>query len=100
MGSYKGHFQTLRPIAASEAVSFNGTSAQSAVMPDHCFEVRLVATEDCFVEFGSNPTAAANTSMLISGDKGERYFHIHPGEKVAVIEGSTGGTLYITPMGR
>ncbi len=98
--SYKNIFQTLRPVAASEAVSFNATSAQSAEVPAHCFEIRLVATEDCFVEIGTNPTAATSTSMFISGDKSERYFHVHPGEKIAVIESSTGGTLYVTPMGR
>ena len=98
--SYKNHFQTLRPIGTSEAVSFSATSTQSAVIPDHCFEVRLTATEDCFIEVGKNPTAAVNTSMFISGDKAERYFHVHPGEKIAVIQEDTSGTLYITPMGR
>lgn len=84
--------------AAGEAVSVSGSSAQSAVFPatGPTKGVRLVSTTNCFVEIGANPTAAANTSTYLPAGVVE-YFACAAGHRVAVIQASASGTLYVRP---
>ena len=63
--------------------------------PNNTLHVRLVATSDCYVAFGANPTAVVGTSMLIPAMTPE-YFWVLPGEKLAVLQASAAGTLNIT----
>lgn len=83
--------------ATSQKVAISGTSAASSAIGSYVNKVRLHSTTDCFVEFGSAPTAVANTSMFIGANLPE-YFDIRPGHKVAVIQSSASGNLYITEM--
>ena len=65
------------------------------VVPNNTSHVRLVATSDCYIAFGANPTAVVGASMLITAGTPE-YFWVAPGEKLAVIQSSAGGILNIT----
>lgn len=90
-----GHaIQAMRPIA-SQSVAIGGTSAQSTAMDSDV--VRVCSTVDCFIEIGANPTAVAGTSMFLPLGMPE-YIHINRNDKVAVIQATTGGSLYITRM--
>jgi hypothetical protein len=57
--------------------------------------VRLVATADCHIVFGANPTATENDSFLPANQP--EYFVFSPGQLVAVIQDSVPGNLFITP---
>jgi len=82
---------------ASKTLEFSGASASAAVGNADYTTVRICATSDCFVEFGVNPLVAANTGMFLPAGVPE-YFFLAYGAKIAAIQASAAGTLYITPM--
>jgi len=88
----------LRP-GASHDVTFTTTSAQSAAIGGTITKVRLVATAACYVAFGANPTAVKPGSTRLAPNFPE-VFLVRPGEKVAVVQDSAGGTLTVTEMTR
>jgi hypothetical protein len=87
-----------RPLGAGEKVTTSGTSAQSAVMPANTSMVRVVASAACYLAYGADPTAVNTGAMYMPAGLVE-YFAIKPGEKLAVIQDSAAGTLYVQPMG-
>jgi hypothetical protein len=89
-----GHMVSALGLGVTSALAFTGTSAQSAVVGENTFVVRLVATEPCFVAIGANPTATVSSAYLPAGVV--EYFAITPGHRVAALQASSGGTLYVT----
>jgi hypothetical protein len=84
------------PVSLSgQTVAIGAASAQSSAMNRHSGVVRLVATVTCFVEIGTNPTAAAATGMYLPAGVPE-YFTVPQQGKVAVIQAVGAGSLYIT----
>jgi hypothetical protein len=55
----------------------------------------LVATADCHIALGTNPTADG-TCLFLPGNMPE-YFACSTTDQVAVIQDSAAGSLYITP---
>lgn len=95
VGTPNDGFQAIYP-GVSQKKAFNGTSAQSTAVGISTSIVRLVATEDCHLAFGTNPTAVADgTCMFLPADT-ECYIGIQPSHKIAVIQDSAGGDLFIT----
>lgn len=96
--------QTLNSTLRFSGVSQNVTVAGASAAVTNAFgsvgDVRLVSTTNCWVNFGKTPTAAvaANNIYLPAGVV--EYFHVSPGEKVAVIQDSAGGTLNVAEMTR
>lgn len=82
-------------LGTSQALTFTGTSAQSAVVGATTRIVRLVATQACFVSIGASPTAVANTSIYLPANT-VQYVSITGGHRVAAIQATTTGSLYIT----
>ena len=91
---YNGGFQAIIP-GTSQKLSYTGTSAQSSAVATATTLVRVVATTACFIKIGTNPTAVADTSMYLPAGIPE-YFGIEGGQKIAAIQLSSGGDLYIT----
>ena len=92
-GSLQSLAFSTGPVGAYSTAS---TSFGAPVLvPNNTSHVRLVATSDCYVAFGANPTAVAGAGMLITASTPE-YFWVAPGEKVAVIQVAAGGILNIT----
>lgn len=88
-------FQCLIP-GNFQLMNFTATSAQSTAFATGTSVVCLQATEDCYVSFGSNPTAVAATvtsSIIRAGHV--RYFGVTAGEKLAVIKKTSDGELDI-----
>ena len=83
-------------VVSHEKVSASGTSAQSAAFAASIYFVRIVSDEDCFIEFGSNPTST--TSKIFLPSKDVEYFKVSPGEKVAVILASGTGNLHVSQL--
>jgi hypothetical protein len=84
-----------RAYGDAERVAVSSSSAQSSAI--YAVEVLLHASTKCYVKTGSNPTAAATTSIpLEAGEK----FHLRLtyGHKIAVIRDSADGYLHIVPV--
>jgi hypothetical protein len=77
----------------SETVAIGAVSAQSNAF--ECGLIRVISSVDCFLYFGANPTSTSGEMLLKAG--AAEYFAVVPGEKLAVLQSSGGGTLYITP---
>ena len=88
-------FQCIYP-GTSQKRTVSSSSAQSSAVGDNTSIVRLHATTDCFVAFGTNPTAVADTGGVFMKADTSEYFMITPGDKIAVIRSSADGNLYIT----
>lgn len=86
------HYPLITQTVAIGAASASTTNAVGAHI--HC--VRLIATSACHVEFGASPTADSG-DMYLAANR-EELFTIKPGQKVAVIQNSAAGTLYVTEM--
>jgi hypothetical protein len=82
--------------ASTQSVAVSGTSAQSAVISGNTNYVRLFATTLCHIRAGSNPTAT--TSNMPLSPYVPEYFAVNSGQKIAVIQNSSSGTLYITEV--
>lgn len=77
-------------------VNYLVTSVQSDATMDSTI-IRLVATTDCYVEIGTNPTATASGSTLLPALVPE-YIKVSTKDKVAAIRKSADGTLNITEI--
>lgn len=58
--------------------------------------VRLTSTVDCFIVFGTSPTATTSDHFLKADIVYD--FRVSPGDKVSVIRSDTDGTLYISEL--
>lgn len=82
-------------LGTSQALTFTGTSAQSTAVAATTRIVRLVSTQACFVSIGASPTAVANTSIYLPANT-VQFVSITGGHRVAAIQATTTGSLYIT----
>ncbi len=93
-----GILQRWRPIEGNDQkLAVGAASVQSAPVSAQCYAVNLSATTNCHIAFGENPTATASTYLLKATDI-SLTLGISPGEKIAVIEDSAAGSLYIQEL--
>ena len=85
-------FQCITP-GTLQTVAFTGTSAQSSAFQGSTNIIRVCASQDCFILFGASPTATTSSIFMPAGVV--EYFSVTPGQKVAAIQSSVAGTLYI-----
>lgn len=78
----------LEPSIAHQSVSFT-TSTQSAALNTRTKFVRLEASADAYVLFGTNPTATATCGRIPSGVVEHRGVASVQGMKIAVYDGSS-----------
>lgn len=71
------------PPLATQTVAIGGSSVQSAAFNAKTVMVAVHTDAICSVEFGSNPTATANSRRLAANTT--EYFEVTPAQKVAVI---------------
>lgn len=84
-------------IITNQTVSVSGTSAAvTNAFGNGTTIIRLVSTTDCYLKFGATPTAVA-TDMLLPANVVE-YFGATPGVKIAALQRSASGVLYVTEM--
>ena len=90
-------------MGTSQTVSITSTSTASSATSaaadgDQSIQVvTLYATVDCFLAFGSSPTATSAGHFVGGGER--MYMRMAPGDKVAAIRSGTDGTLYMTELG-
>lgn len=92
---------TMRWSGVSDYVSVSATSAQSAAFGANTHEIRVVSTTNCHIKIGDDPTAAAtdNNGVYLPAGVVE-YFHVSPGQKVAVIRDTADGSMSVGEMTR
>jgi hypothetical protein len=83
--------------STTQTISVGATSAATTnPVSSYINVVRLISTTNCHVVIAKAPTATAS-SMYLAANR-EEYFVIKPGEKVAAIQDTAAGTLYVTEM--
>lgn len=92
---------TLRWNSLSDYVTVGAASAQSAVWGTTTEDIRVVSTTACHINIGQNPTAAAtdNNGFYLPANVVE-YFHVTPGQRLAVIQDAAAGVLCVSEMTR
>lgn len=93
-----GHkFQAIVTGGTSQSVAVSGSSTQSSAFQAATTVVRVYSTTDCFLKFGTNPTAVANTSIFLPAGVID-YLGVPQNQsyKVAVLQSTASGTLYVT----
>lgn len=85
-------FPIIRP-ANPQTLNFTGTASQSQTFQPQVTIGQLFATEDCFIKFGTNPTATSSDIFIPAGFV--LFYNIFGGEKLSVIQKDTAGTLYL-----
>lgn len=95
--------RTSYSLGTPAVLAFTGTSAQSAALSDltrtskaRAGTFRIVASADCFIAIGVNPTATTSSIYLPAGLV--EYIDVPAGSKIAAIQSSGAGNLNITPV--
>ena len=91
--------QCLAP-GTTQTVSISGVSAVTPnILDRNTVVVRVLATTSCFITIGTGTPTANTTHMPIVANIPE-YFRVDaaPGVRVAGIQISAGGALYVTEM--
>jgi hypothetical protein len=91
---------TLRYSGTSDVVTYTSSSVQSAAFGAQTHEIRVVCTSNAWINIGENPTASAGDGSIFMPAGLVEYFHVSPGQKVAVIQDSSGGNLVVAEMTR
>jgi hypothetical protein len=77
--------------------TMSGSSQQTAAFGSGTYRVRIATnTQPAFFALGSNPTAT--TSSNVQGINVVDYVTVNPGEKVAVLQAGTAGTITVTEL--
>jgi|694.fasta_scaffold57624_7 hypothetical protein len=89
-----GQYLDAVGLGASQAVAYTGTAAASNAFNAQTSVVRVVATTDCFISTGANPTATTSSAYLPAGTV--EYIRVNPQDKISAVRRSADGTLYVT----
>ena len=95
-------YQTEPPVrlGTTQIVAASTTSAETTnAFGSGAHLVRIAATADCHVVFGSSPNTATTSDALIVSAMPE-YFIVNPGWKAAVVVAASTGTVSITEVSR
>lgn len=91
--------QCLSP-GTTQTVTVSGTSASTTnILNRNTVVIRVVATTNCFINIGAGTPTATTANMPLIANVPE-YFRVDGalGLRVAAIQISTGGSLYVTEM--
>lgn len=79
-----------QPAVTDQTVAITGSSAQSAAFNTLTHAVMVECDADCSISIGTNPTAT--TTNFLMGDGIPYQFVVLPGQKIAVISNTSGGS--------
>ena len=87
-------------VRRTQTVALSGTSAQSAVIGDQIRMVRLIVKggAGAHVLIGADPVATDSHTFIATNSDPCILFTVDPGEKIAAIQGGSGGTLLIDEL--
>lgn len=82
---------------ATHEITTSGTSTQTSIaVGEQTRQVRIATTADAHVVRGKNPTATTSDAIFFASSV--EYMDIKPGEKVAAIQNSAAGVVYVTEL--
>lgn len=87
-------FDVIFPGASQKAAFTGASTPVTNPFAANVSVVRLYSTQDCYVKFGAAPVATS-ADMFLPGGVTE-YIGVNPGDKVAAIQDTAAGTLYVT----
>ena len=89
-----------RPAGATQTITSSGSSAATSnAVGAQTYAVSIVATQDVYLTFAVAPTTTATNGVFHKKDWPTKY-RIAPGEKVAALQVSSGGTVYVSELTR
>ena len=89
-----------RPAGATQTITSSGSSAATSnAVGTQTYAVSIVATQDVYLTFAVAPTTTATNGVFHKKDWPTTY-RIAPGEKVAALQVSSGGTVYVSELTR
>ena len=93
-----GILQRWRSVEGNDQkVAVGAASAASAAVGAQTYAVLLSTSTNCHIAFGTAPVATTSNWLLKATDPG-LVLGIAPGEKIAVIQDTAGGSLYIMEL--
>lgn len=89
--------QALSP-GTTQTQTYTGTAGVIGNAISATEVVRIVATTDCFIVFGSSPTATTSHMFVLANQP--EYFRVSDDgtDKVSAIRSSEDGSIYVTEM--
>jgi hypothetical protein len=85
-------------LGTVQKVTAGASSAQSSAVGDQTYAVMITCmTANVNIAIGPNPTASASTWLVKTTDQ-PLVLKCAPGDKVAYIQNSSGGVLYIAEV--
>lgn len=91
-----GKFTGIAQKVAVGAASAQATNAFDA----NTWEIRVCSTTACWINIGVNPTATSGTGSFYLPPNWADFFHVNPGQKIAVIQDAAGGNLSVMELSR
>jgi hypothetical protein len=89
-----------RPAGVTQSITTSAVSAQTGnAISDQVYTVSITASQDAYILFGTNPTASASTGFFLLKNW-PTEFAIRPSEKVAALQVSTAGVVYVSELTR
>ena len=80
-------------LGTNQVITTSGTSAATASSIGKDI-VRIVASEDSYIEFGVSPTATTSSYLVLGGIV--EYFKTDPSFKVAAIQKDAAGEVHVS----
>lgn len=89
------NLQTTYKPATAQNKAFTASASNATAISAHCYNVRLVSDQNCYVNF-EKAAAAADSLELVANVP--EYFSIQGGAVISVIRKTNDGNLNITEM--
>lgn len=83
----------------TQALTTGAASVLSAAFGPQTYAIRVVATVACHIAFGDAPVATAGDAYVPANTRPE-FIGVTPGTKIAAIQDTAAGKLYITELSR
>lgn len=77
--------------------TMSGSSQQTAAFGSGTYQVRIATgAQPGYFALASDPTATSSSNLI--GTNCVDYVTVHPGEKIAVLQAGTAGTITVTEL--
>lgn len=84
-------------LSTVHTFTMSGTSQATAAFGSGTYMVRIATgAQPGYFVLGSSPTAAATDNLI--GTNVVDYVKVNPGEKIAVLQAGTAGTITVTEL--
>lgn len=90
--------QSSSRLGATQTFTLSGTSQASAAFSAETFQIRVATLgQPAYVEIGDGTPTATNADAVFPANWAE-YLTVTPGQKIAMLQAGTAGTLTVTEI--